>query len=97
MKNNDKLFIYHDYRMLCPTLPAGRCKKCVNVSKNIRPFLARRGKMFSSSHYVPDGTLVDGGILLFTNMLSLMGQKTMFPERNFQKKRILHFYTPFGG
>ena len=36
----------NDYRMLCPALPAGRCKKCVNVSKNIRPFLSCQG------HYI---------------------------------------------
>ena len=38
------LSIYNDYRMLCPALPAGRCKKCVNVSKY-------------SSFFVPPGTL----------------------------------------
>jgi len=32
-------------------------------------------KRFSSSHYVPDGTLVSGEILLSTNMLSPAGQK----------------------
>jgi len=35
-------------------------------------------KMFSSSHYVPDRTLVSGGILLFTNMLSPAGQKNEY-------------------
>jgi len=53
-------------------------------------------KMFSSSHDVPDGTLVSGGILHSTNMLSLTGRKTTFFRTDFSKKRILHFYTTLG-
>jgi len=34
-----------------------------------------RDKMFSSPHYVPDGTLADEGTLLSTDMLSLTGQE----------------------
>jgi hypothetical protein len=37
-----------------------------------------RDNMFSFPHYVPDGTLADGEILLSTNMLSLTGQKPTF-------------------
>jgi len=54
---------------------------------------ARQGQMFSSSHYVPDGTLVTGGILLSTNMLSPTGRKTTFFRPDFSKKNkyyILH-------
>jgi len=86
------LILFYDYRMLCPALPAGRCKKCVNVSKIFvffcpagdiisvekhHPFIPcpAGDKMFFSSHYVPDRTLVSGGILLSTNMLSPAGQK----------------------
>jgi len=56
-----------------------------------------RDKIFSSSHYVPNGTLISGGILLSTDMLSPAGRKTTFFRTDFSKKRILHFYIPLGG
>jgi len=59
--------------LFCPV------RDIISVEKH-HPFTPRPAgdKMFSSSHYVPDGTLVTGGILLSTNMLSLTGQKTIF-------------------
>jgi hypothetical protein len=53
--------------------------------------------MFFFPHYVPDGTLATGGILLSTNMLSLTGREATFFGPDFSKKRILHFYIPLGG
>jgi hypothetical protein len=53
-------------------------------------------KMFSSSHDVPDGTLVTGGILLSTNMLSLTGQKTTFFRTDFSKKEYYIFTSHLG-
>jgi hypothetical protein len=72
-------------------------KYIISVKKQ-HPFpLSPAGnKMFSSSHDVPDGTLVTGGILLSTNMLSTAGRKTTFFRTDFSKKRILHFYIPLG-
>jgi len=54
-------------------------------------------KMFSSSHYVPDGTLVSGGILLSTNMLSLAGRKTTSFRTDFSKKTNITFLHPTWG
>ena len=90
-----RLIKENDYRMLCPALPAGKCKN-VSMFQKYSFFLSRRGhyigrktphlftpcpvrdKMFSSSHYVPDGTLAAGEILLSTDMLSPAGRKTTF-------------------
>jgi len=56
-----------------------------------------RDKMFSSSHYVPDGTLATGGILLSTNMLSPAGRKTTFFKSDFSKKTNITFLHPTWG
>jgi len=50
-----------------------------------------RDKMFSFPHYVPDGTLADGEILLSTNMLSLTGRKTTFFRAQFLKNEYYTF------
>jgi hypothetical protein len=52
-----------------------------------------RDNMFFFPHYIPDGTLADGEILLSTNMLSLTGQKTTFFKPDFSKNEYYIFHT----
>jgi hypothetical protein len=56
-----------------------------------------RDNMFSSLHYVPDGTLVTGGTLLSTDMLSPAGQKAIFFRPDFSKKTNITFLRPIWG
>jgi len=56
-----------------------------------------KDKIFSSSHYVPDGTLANEGILLPTNILSLTGRKTTFSGTDFSKKTNITFLHPTCG
>jgi len=55
-----------------------------------------RDKIFSSPYYVPDGTLVSGGILLSTDMLSPAGRKTTFFRPDFSKNEY-YILTPHLG
>jgi len=87
---NVSMFQY--IRLFCP---AG---DIISVEKH-HLFASRpvRDKMFSSSHYVPDGTSVTGGIFLSTNMLSPEGRKTTFSGTDFSKKTNITFLHPTWG
>jgi len=56
-----------------------------------------RDIMFSLSHYVPDGTLVTGGIHRSTDILSLTGQNPTFFRPDFSKTRNITFFTHICG